>query len=147
MPFSGQRPGNNTMSFMSSPQNRPDVSMGRGASATSSGIDISQQYESVNRPTQMNSRPEMKGPQMNGRPEMKGPQTDIDSILSGLKTRTVDIHPPTNNPLQETVNDYSGVDDSMISIASLKDMQDANMPKRSRRRNNGSRGNTISLDI
>jgi hypothetical protein len=137
MPFSGQRPGNNTMSFMSPPQNRPDVSMGRGATAAS-GIDISQQYESVNRPTQMS-----------GRPEMKGPQTDIDSILSGLKTRTVDIHPPMNNQVQvqETANDYSGVDDSMISIASLKDMQDANMPKRSRRRNNGSRGNTISLDI
>ena len=135
MPFSGQRPGNNNMNFMSPPQNRPDVSMGRGASA-SSGIDISQQYESVNRPMQMPSRP-----------EMKGPQTDIDSILSGLKTRTVDVHPPMNNQGQEQANDYSGVDDSMISIASLKDMQDANMPKRSRRRNNGSRGNTISLDI
>ena len=147
MPFSGQRPGNNNMNFMSPPQNRPDVSMGRGASA-SSGIDISQQYESVNRPMQMPSRPEMKGPQMSGRPEMKGPQTDIDSILSGLKTRTVDIHPPSNNQVQEQQsNDYIGVDDSMISISSLKDMQDANMPKRSRRRNNGSRGNTISLDI
>jgi len=126
MPFSGQRPGNNSMNFMNPPQNRPDVSMGRGASA--SGIDISQQYENVNRPS---------------RPEMKGPQTDIDSILSGLKTRTVDIHPP----VQEPSNDYSGVDDSMISISSLKDMQDANMPKRTKRRNNGSRGNTISLDI
>ena len=142
MPFSGQRPGNNNMNFMSPPQNRPDVSMGRGASA-SSGIDISQQYESVNRPMQMPSRP----PPMSGRPEMKGPQTDIDSILSGLKTRTVDIHPPSNNQAQEPSNDYAGVDDSMISISSLKDMQDANMPKRSRRRNNGSRGNTISLDI
>jgi hypothetical protein len=145
MPFMGQRPGNNNMSFMSPPQNRPDVSMGRGASAAS-GIDISQQYESVNSPSQMPPRP----PQMSGRPEMKGPQTDIDSILSGLKTRTVDIHPPVNNqaPFQEQpTNDYVGVDDSMISISSLKDMQDANMPKRSRRRNNGSRGNTISLDI
>jgi hypothetical protein len=131
MPFSGQRPGNNTMNFMSPPQNRPDVSMGRGASA-SSGIDISQQYESVNRPM---------------RNEMKGPQTDIDSILSGLKTRTVDIHPPMNSQVQEQAHDYAAVDDSMISISSLKDMQDANMPKRSRRRNNGSRGNTISLDI
>jgi len=147
MPFSGQRPGNNTMSFMNPPANRPDVSMGRGASATNNvdtnrGIDISQQYENVNRPS---SRPEMKGPQMSVRPEMKGPQTDIDSILSGLKTRTVDIHPPAN--VQETVSDYGGADDSMISISSLKDMQDANMPKRTRRRNNGSRGNTISLDI
>lgn len=146
MGFSGQRPGNNTMSFMSPPSNsRPDVSMGRGASAAS-GIDISNQYESVNRP------------------EMKGPKTDIDSILSGLKTRTVDIHPPVSASAQPSsqyqessaqnqtsvyeneVSDYGGADDSMISISSMKDMQNANMPKRSRRRN-GSRGNTISLDI
>jgi len=143
MPFSGQRPGNNTMNYNNPPSNRPDISMGRGASA--SGIDISNQYEDVNKP--MNSsqfRPEMKGPQMSGRPEMKGPQTDIDSILSGLKTRTVDIHQPT---IPESISDYGGADDSMISISSLKDMQDANMPKRTRRRNNGSRGNTISLDI
>ena len=137
MPFSGERPGNNTMNFMSPPINRPDISMGRGASAA--GIDISQSYENVNA-SQM--RPEMKGPQMSSRPEMKGPQTDIDNILSGLKTRTVDIHPPSQ--LQDT-NEY--VDDSMISISSLKDMQDANMPKRTRRRNNNSRGNTVSLDI
>ena len=88
---------------------------------------------------------------------MKGPQRDIDSILSGLKTRTVDIHPPQNpqnsqnqmnTNIQESVtNESGGMDDSMISISSLKDMQDANMPKRTRRRNNLSRGNTISLDI
>jgi hypothetical protein len=131
MPFSGERPGNNTMNFMTPPTNRPDISMGRGASAT--GIDISQQYEQVNRPMSMPSV----------RPEMKGPQTDIDSILSGLKTRSVDIQPPTQ---QQEQSDYGGADDSMISISSLKDMQDASMPRR-RRRNNGSRGNTVSLDI
>ena len=139
MPFSGQRPGNNTMS-----SNRPDISMGRGASAPSSGgIDINQPYEQVN-----NNRPI---PQNQFRNEMKGPQRDIDSILSGLKTRTVDIHPPQNpqNQMNANVQDSeSGVfDDSMISISSLKDMQDANMPKRTRRRNNLSRGNTVSLDI
>jgi len=141
MPFSGQRPGNNTMNFMNPPSNRPDVSMGRGASARSAGIDISQQYENVNQP-------------QSSRPEMKGPKTDIDSILSGLKTRTVDIHQPQmqeqeqeqiNYDVGEARSDY-GADDSMISISSLKDMQNATMPKRTRRRN-GSRGNTISLDI
>jgi hypothetical protein len=35
----------------------------------------------------------------------------------------------------------------MISISSLKDMQNANMPKRSNRRKNRSDKNTISLDI
>jgi len=145
MGFSGQRPGNNTMSFMSPQSNsRPDVSMGRGATAAR-GIDISQQYESVNQQS---------------RPEMKGPKTDIDSILSGLKTRTVDIHPPAAPPApvyqeqqqsqmpvyENEGSEYGGADDSMISISSMKDMQNATMPKRTRRRN-GSRGNTISLDI
>ena len=66
---------------------------------------------------------------------MRGPQTDIDNILSGLKTKTVDIHEQTNG------------DDSIISISSLKDMQGTSIPKKSRRRNNGSNKNTISLDI
>jgi len=35
----------------------------------------------------------------------------------------------------------------MISVTSLNEMQGANLPKRTRRRNNGSHGNTISLDI
>ena len=155
MPFSGQRPGNNTMS-----SNRPDISMGRGAAPPSGGIDISQPYEQVNNSRPMNMQ---QPPQNQFRNEMKGPQRDIDSILSGLKTRTVDIHPPQNpqnsqnpqNQMNANANananiqeSESGVfDDSMISISSLKDMQDANMPKRTRRRNNLSRGNTISLDI
>jgi hypothetical protein len=45
---------------------------------------------------------------------MRGPQnSDIDNILSGLKTRNVNIH-------EQSVNND---DDSMISISSLKDMQ------------------------
>lgn len=132
MPFSGQRPGNNT-----NMSNRPDIAMGRGGFASSSGGEP---------------------PQNQFRNEMKGPQRDIDSILSGLKTRTVDIHSAqnqmnanaANSNMQEptTTNESVGFDDSMISISSLKDMQDVNMPKRTRRRNNLSRGNnTISLDI
>jgi hypothetical protein len=73
---------------------------------------------------------------------MRGPQsTDIDNILSGLKTRSVNIHeePQNINMTQE--------DDSMISISSLKDMQNANVPKRASRRRNGSAKNTVSLDI
>jgi len=136
MPNMGQRPGNNTMNFMNpAPANarpdistRPDISMARGA------FDKNE-YES---PAPLKQRP-----------EMKGPQTDIDSILSGLKTRTVDIHPPApsaSNANMDTTSDYGGADDSMISISSLKDMQNASMPKRTRRRN-ASGKNTISLDI
>ena len=66
---------------------------------------------------------------------MKGP-SDITDILSGLKTKTINI--------QETqpVNDSS-----TISISDLKDMQSqGNMPKRSGRRKK-SASNTVSLDI
>jgi hypothetical protein len=74
------------------------------------------------------------------RPEMRGPATsDIDNILSGLKTRNVNIH---EEPAQNSMDN-----DSMISISSLKDMQNGNMPKSSRRRKNRSDKNTISLDI
>jgi hypothetical protein len=77
-------------------------------------------------------KPEMP----NARPEMRGPGTDIDNILSGLKTKSVNIH------------ESSGLeDDSMISISSLKDMQNTNMPKRTNRKKNGSNKNTISLDL
>jgi hypothetical protein len=77
---------------------------------------------------------------------MRGPQsTDIDNILSGLKTRTVNIHEqPTREAFTvETVTE----DDSMISISSLKGIDGSSMPKRSNRRKNGSAKNTISLDI
>jgi hypothetical protein len=47
--------------------------------------------------------------------------------------------------MQEVGSEYGM--DSMISVSSLRDMQDGNIPKRSRRRNNNSRGNTVSLDI
>jgi hypothetical protein len=128
MPNMSQRAGNNTMNFMNPLVNRPDISMGRGASM---------QVPSPSEPS--------------GRPEMRGPKTDIDNILSGLKTRTIDIHPPApvaapmSSAMSDTMSDYA--DDSVISIASLRDMQNTNMPKRSRKRNNGSNKNTISLDI
>ena len=80
---------------------------------------------------------EMEEKRQNQRVEMKGP-SDINDILSGLKTKTINIQEhkalPTN-------------DGSTISISDLKDLQnDANMPKRSGRRKK-SASNTISLDI
>jgi hypothetical protein len=72
------------------------------------------------------------------RPEMRGPQnSDIDAILAGLKTRTVDIHAPA----------VATEDDSMISISSLRDTQNGNLPKRSNRRKQRSDKNIIALDI
>jgi hypothetical protein len=142
MPNMGQRPGNNSMSFSAPPQNRPDISMGRGASLIPPPAPVSGRSEPV--------------PQQ--RQEMRGPSADLDSILSGLKTRVVTEAPPQtpqpsypSYPTQQeesvpTISTEYGMD-SMVSVSSLKDMQDGNMPKRSRRRNNNSRGNTVSLDI
>jgi hypothetical protein len=70
------------------------------------------------------------------RPEMRGPQNlDLNSMLSGLKTREVELP-------------QSGEGDSMISVSSMKDLQNSSMPKRSnRQRKPKSERNTISLDI
>jgi hypothetical protein len=96
---------------------------------------------------------------------MKGP-SDISEILSGLKTKTINIQePPTpsfsnQNPPMMSNSGYmssSQIDqdtqsinnDSTISISDLKDLQSSgsgNMPKRSRRKPRSDK-NTISLDI
>jgi hypothetical protein len=99
------------------------------------------------------SQPAFQPPQLpQRRPEMRGPQnTDIDNILAGLKTKTVDIHStpaqtPVETDVQENVYMTNAGDDSMISISSLKDMQNMNMPKKSRRKQRSDK-NTVSLDI
>jgi hypothetical protein len=82
------------------------------------------------------------------RPEMKGPQTtDIDNILSGLKTRTINIQEQRQPANTTHVNNNATDESSMISIGSLNDMQNSNIPKRTNRRKNKSDKNTISLDI
>ena len=139
-----QRPG---MVFTNEPpqsNNRPDINAGRGTMFREQGVDMRNGYEDVNvyqQPMQAQQQRSMRPPETPvQRPEMRGPATsDIDNILSGLKTRNVNIHEePTQNAMDN---------DSMISISSLKDMQNGNMPKSSRRRKNRSDKNTISLDI
>jgi hypothetical protein len=137
-----QRPG---MVFTSdAPQNRPDINASRGTMFREQGVELNGGYQNVNssQPEQQRSiRP--NPPQ--SRPEMRGPQSsDIDNILSGLKTRNVNIHEQ-----QSTQSNISMAqdDDSMLSISSLKDIQNGNMPKRTNRRKNRSDKNTISLDI
>jgi hypothetical protein len=72
------------------------------------------------------------------RPEMKGP-SDISEILSGLKTKSINIQDNVSEPDNHN---------STISINDLKDLQgDANVPKRSKRRPKSDKNNTISLDI
>ena len=52
--------------------------------------------------------------------EMKGPRnTDIDNILSGLKSKNVDIHEKKD-------------EESVVSVTSLKDLESGAMPKKSK---------------
>jgi hypothetical protein len=70
---------------------------------------------------------------------MKGP-SDISDILSGLKTKTINIQEARPQPSNNN-------DSSTISISDLKDLQSSgNLPKKSRRKQK-SDSNTVSLDI
>jgi len=118
-----QEPGRNAPQ-----QTRPDISMGRGAMFRENGLDVGNGYSEVREPT------------ANKRAEMRGPQKDVDEILSGLKMK------PMNAYEQQPSN--SGVrveDESMVSISSLRDMANMNVPRKSNRRKNNSEKNTISL--
>ena len=84
--------------------------------------------EAVEIPQQKSSRPEMKGP----------PMANIDQLLSGLKQKAPVV-------AQEDFN--GGGDDSMISVTSLRDMNNATLPKRVRKRRNNSDKNSVVLDI
>jgi hypothetical protein len=93
-----------------------------------SGVDIKNNQAPVGGPNGLNGGP-------NGlRPEMSGPRnTNVNSILSGLKTKTVDLNQRRD-------------EDSVMSVSSLKDLQDATMPRSGKGRK-GSNKNIVSLDI
>ena len=78
------------------------------------------------------------------RSEMKGP-SDINDILSGLKTKSINIQQVETSGFNKQPNQ---ADNSTISISDLKSLQSTggNMPKTSRRRKQ-SASNTVSLDI
>ena len=121
-----QRPG---MVYTERASNRPDIEAGRGTMFKEKGVEIGNNFEAADA-QQKSVRPV--------RQEMKGPQaSELDNILSGLKTRTIDIH--ENKPAG---ND----NDSVISITSLKDVENTQMPKKSKRKNLSNK-NTVSLDI
>jgi len=116
------RPGNNNYAT------RPDLNFSK-SNFTDEGISLRENYERTENQekTRRQTRPEMKGP------------SDITDILSGLKTKTINI--------QEPLEQQNNNDSSTISISDLKELQgDGNMPKKSRRRQKSS-SNTVSLDI
>jgi hypothetical protein len=116
--------------------NRPDIKSAR------SGIDMNDNFgsaiieeEILNKPpslappkppANLSTRPEMKGPANNSAP-------DINNILSGLKTKQVNI----NNSKENNA--------STISIEELKELSNTKLPKSKRKQKSDK--NTISLDI
>jgi hypothetical protein len=149
------RPGNNN-SF----NNRPDLSAGFNMGRNNfnpnqnDGINIRENFGGANDSERSSRR------QPSSRAEMKGP-SDISDILSGLKTKTINIQEsPSSASIQQNTNKKSNSesnsksnininmnDSSTISISDLKELQaDGNMPKRSKRRQKSDK-NTVSLDI
>ena len=113
---------------------RSDISMARGSAFQDDGISIRESNISV-----PGFEPPQPSARSSRRPDMKGP-SDISDILSGLKTKTIDIKP--KDIVIEDINN-----NSTISIDDLQSIQgDANIPKRSRRKPKSDK-NTVSLDI
>jgi hypothetical protein len=130
------RAGNN----VSSGSRRPDISMARG-NFNDDGISIKENFGIPGfEPPQPNQRTQR-------RPDMKGP-SDISDILSGLKTKTINISDQPRSPASVSqFEDNQDNNSSKISIDELKDLQnDANVPKKTRRKPKSDR-NTVSLDI
>ena len=116
---------------------RPDITMARSNfSGGDDGISIRENNFGV--PGFEPPQPSVKSSR---RPDMKGPG-DITDILSGLKTKTINIsEAPQRDNFSEDNNS------STISINDLKEIQtEANVPKRSKRKPKSDK-NTVSLDI
>uniref|UniRef100_A0A6C0ISR1 Uncharacterized protein n=1 Tax=viral metagenome TaxID=1070528 RepID=A0A6C0ISR1_9ZZZZ len=117
---------------------RPDISMAR-TSYMDDGISVKE--ANIGIPGYQQPQPNVKSQR---RPDMKGPG-DINDILSGLRTKTINI---SEAPQQHYNNGGTTPiqDSSIISLDELKSIQsDANVPKRTRRKKSDK--NIVSLDI
>ena len=100
--------------------NRPDIMSARGMEIDNGeGNPFSEQRI---------TRPEMKGP------SIAPSNQNIASLLSGLKTKQVDVNEKRNN------------ESSTISIEDLRDLTNAKIPTKSKRRQRSDK-NIVSLDI
>lgn len=117
---------------------RPDISMVRGAMFREEGVNMNK-FSSAGGGTGFASGVAQQGAPAPQRREMRGPNTDVDAFLSNLKTKTVNIHEDVR------IEDVEG--DSLVSRASMKDIEGGNMPKRTNRKPKNTSGKTISLDI
>ena len=130
--------------------NRPDLNFGRGN--MNDGVNLSDNFINPFQNKTPSRAPPPPIPQ-NPRPEMRGP-SDISNILSGLKTKTVNVTSNNGNASMSgsannnnnNNNNASEDKGSTISISELKDLQNDNMPSRTKRKPKSEK-NTISLDI
>ena len=126
MPPMGSPPGPDDSMRQSPPRmnrartNRPDIEMSR-SNTFNDAIDPRDNFQSVKKSSR--------------RAEMKGP-SDLDDILSGLKTKKINL---------KSQKDKDSA--SVVSISELNDMKDSlEKPKKSRRKPKSER-NTISLNF
>ena len=101
---------------------RPDIGFGRGGPEP--GVNIKDAFSNPSEPERSARRP---------RPEMKGPSSDIDQLLSGLKTKNVSLAENTNT--KTTAKPFA----SKVKKSSPKQSQSKRRPI--------SEKNTVSLDI
>jgi hypothetical protein len=81
---------------------------------------------------------------------MRGP-TDISNILSGLKTKTIPLQQQAQQaqqqqPQQQQQQQANEDKTSTISISDLKELQNDNLPHKSKRRQRSDK-NTVSLAL
>ena len=108
------------------PTNRPDMNMARGHE----GVSILDQFETIG-PNPV-ERSHVRESQPRKRPEMNGP-SDIGDILSGLKTKNIDINSTTQK-------------DSKISIEELKEIGGSKPPGKPRKKPKSEK-NTVALHL
>jgi len=128
------RAGNNTAPPPSMPSNRPDLNAARNGNSNGNNSNGGNNNSAPPQVT-VSKRPDMRGP------------TDISNILSGLKTKTIQVQQSQQQPQQQP-QPQTQVEDktSTISISDLKELQNDNLPHKSKRRQRSDK-NTVSLAL
>jgi len=153
MGMNGGNNGGATPSVSSPPHSNPEfLAQSRGGNNVYGAMNSNSSY-TMPPPPPHNPHSENyrspRPPPSGGRPEMKGP-SDINDILSGLKTKNVNMSPPpppistkTQQPQNININDTS-----IISVNDISDLHgEGTAPKRSKRKPKSDKNNTLSLSL
>ena len=130
------RAGNNTAP-PPMPSNRPDLNAAR-----SNGNGNGNGNNGNNSNNSNNGNASVPQVTVSKRPDMRGP-TDISNLLAGLKSKTIQVQQSQQQSQQtQSVEDKT----STISISDLKELQNDNLPHKSKRRQRSDK-NTVSLAL